>query len=1327
MNYELLELPLFTDTLDFENVNAPFIVADKNNHFLTQYAEKLSILATGLRIYTDEDEITIISNGVKDYFKVNLSTLEVDVYGGVIIIGDEYVKDNTPEDDISSSTPLNMKELSLDMVRNGYLPNTFVYKYMLDKRELLLSNMLSYSEMEEVCIKRSSGDVTLVSPYCIMRAKTSSEIVDRKTMENEFIHKTKKIDQINVKNDSITSVDGDETVASFVEFEDGYEAENDTDSIALKKAKDDGYSLEGIMRAPVYIAEPEESRSPVNKKTMDAKTSLYISKTEKEADNIIIDRSIALVEDNFILSSDEARVYIDEYFKKYTDPSIDNIDNFREYLKMLCEFGEDYIDYSFSIEGGKIYIGFDYNNMFSVFNSEAIKRILLEQTGQFSVDMGITFDASRYFKDQSKIDKLAAYAQAVGLEFDISSDTIAQVFKKIRGIVGKLCIMTPDVIPEKPPLEIPVFSPRSIIIPPMFPSFTVPYISVYMFTPMYFKPYKFFMISPPNFSTRTAPYMAPFLQTIFYRKDFKFSNIIPPVLANPPVSTSFNPNINKPTPQQDCNPVEFSKVDGKVDTLVFFASEDYCKDRYVVVSTRTVNMMDMGVILSKFIYNMSGKYFWCDYNSSAIMTLPQMAIAILGDVACLIAEKTDFAMNVDFRNVIDKIPPTEDGTTPSPESNCMPMTSASGGGTVEPPASSDILSLSTRTLALNGINVIPNGTVSGTPILEVTEFTPGVAGDLPSWAVYRGEEYKALVEKIVNTFLLSFDSYTTGRRLDNWDEILTRPASIAPLSNIGPSIALAEYLRLQHGKKAGFAFDSLADPLGIFYSGLSMDPTPLTESVFPYDNIVVGGHTAPSGNWSDYRQIPPPPVPGETKIHVWKPMFSGLDKPIATVPYLSLDSSTKSVISVYGPIIFIEDLGGGNYGYDYANAPSTSASTTIIEVTDPNNGQTEEIEYHIISYEGNTVVLGKVANTSAPTRVSYARAICDPWRSPYELFAYVNPGGEITGNISLNPFMSTGRIAKTNMKVKQMNLSMGGGECVEPDQGMTSGIDGATASNISDLTSIDPDTSSQTEGEVPGAISMTLNMRLTKYAPEMNQSTGAIDDVVESGVVKLCVTLGVVDGVSNEDGDVLAQGLSQSEIEEAGGEPKVYVGPTPMFKAVTTLERRTIAGKEVSVFTMGVASLVENNAQYANGGNFMTYWDPSDGVEKTATVQLKPNSYKQEEETALGVISCGEFSTAGMTYSYKHNSGKPDQPIVIGHGGSSEVDFINGNRIVSTIPTKIPNVIVVSDAAAAEAEISSLNPADNQVQFIMTNDSIVACVPDAKAMLSGNRDVKCIW
>jgi len=39
--------------------------------------------------------------------------------------------------------------------------------------------------------------------------------------------------------------------------------------------------------------------------------------------------------------------------------------------------------YDFSISGGKIYLGFDYDNMYSVFNSEAIKRILFDEVGKF--------------------------------------------------------------------------------------------------------------------------------------------------------------------------------------------------------------------------------------------------------------------------------------------------------------------------------------------------------------------------------------------------------------------------------------------------------------------------------------------------------------------------------------------------------------------------------------------------------------------------------------------------------------------------------------------------------------------------------------------------------------------------------------------------------------------------------------------------------------------------------------------------------------------------------------------------------------------------------
>lgn len=1316
------ELPHPTDTLDFENVNAPFIVADKNQFFIDKKTEKLVNFVKELRIFTEKDEITIVSNGVKNFFEVDLRDMRVLLDGPVRIVADGYVKDDTPFDELTSATPLNVKEASVDLINKGFMAKNYAYTFLLSKDDLLLSNMLSISEVREICIQRDVIDVSLSLPYARNINTSNNFIFSRGEAEDTLIHKTKETPAVSIVNDDVVNASFDSVTMFAAEMEPGYVAVEPEDSLTKEFMDASAYSLSGMMRAPVFIDNVVRPEAPVTKEKASELAGKYISKTDKEAESIEIRRVSPEIEDNFILSSDEAENQIDDFFSKVTDPSIDNIDEFENYLVSLCDNNDDFLDYNFEVKGGKVYLGFDYDNMNSLFNSEAISRILFESLGDFSNEMGRTFDASRYFKDQTEINALAAYAQTLGLGFDISKDTVGQVFSSIRAIVAKLCILSPDIIPNvEEKLEIPVFEPAAIIVPPQFDSFFVPYIKVFMATPTFFKIPVFFTVFPPSFPTGSYN-----VQSVFLSEPRYFDTPVSTQIYPPSLPTFFNPGlptppISKPTLDIPTSLRYSTRRDGRVETMIFFESLNSCKERYRAVSYRTLNMIDMSAIFAGLIASADGigKYFWLKKSEGRVLYAPQMVGLFLGDVYCRIAEETGIAVNIDIPSLFSA---REPATAANPNPGDTASTCSSGAlSALATTVGSDSRLMENLLLSLNGNTIDGAGTVEGTPKIEDTEWFTPTDTSIPAWMEYNSTEYMAMVDSVVASISAEISLYMSTTNITKWDEITSSIFTVSGFNYItkgtlgqGKGHAMAEYLDLENCRIAELKFSSLADPMGIESSAIEIDSVTSSNLMYAYNNVVIGNYNPPSGDWKEYRADPPPPKPGAKKVYVWKPLVDAPSSSIFGIKHLSLDPANEAVFSVYGPVVLVGEVSPGVFEYQAIGVDTISRGVVNIGGT----------SYHTLEAEDNTILLGDTRFSGPATAVEYGQAPCDPWLSPNDIYAF--PGMSGSAGDSISPMLGGGNLDAADMQI--VNKAVDCATCSGVPSG-TSGIDPAIKSNISDITTIESEAGSQAEGDTPGALGMTLNMKLSKYVPKINQFTGVVDDVVETGEVKICMTLGVVDGLKDAGGDILAQGLSQDEIDStaATATNEIYVGPSSEFRAYTDMVRQTIGGEEASVFTVRLADIIADTAiDQQTNDNFTKYWDPFNESWEVADVKLAGDSTSLETDAPFGTVLTGEFKTPGMIYSYKHAGQNPDHPVVTGYSGSSEVDFINGTKLTATVPGPLPQTVVTNDVDAS-AQIAALNLADGNVYFFVNLATLQVVIKDTDSFLSENRKVKVMW
>ena len=280
-----------------------------------------------------------------------------------------------------------------------------------------------------------------------------------------------------------------------------------------------------------------------------------------------------------------------------------------------------------------------------------------------------------------------------------------------------------------------------------------------------------------------------------------------------------------------------------------------------------------------------------------------------------------------------------------------------------------------------------------------------------------------------------------------------------------------------------------------------------------------------------------------------------------------------------------------------------------------------------------------------------------------------------------------------------------------------SGIDGRVYENISDLSSIDPDTGSQKEGVVPGAITMSLTMTAYRAIEreEKDIATQRPTYRLETLNISVCAVLGSVDGIQDENGDILAQGFPKEKIPK-DGEPVVYIGPKQEFVSIT----RHIRGEDFSIYEIDIANIV---SQYVVKHSD----DEEDKIEyftDADSVRILQNELSAEKQIKKNEVVVGDIGTPGAITHYKHVGLNPKWPVVATYGGSESIANIEGSHIISTGSGLIPAVYKIGQEDYRKYILKGLK---EPLTLFLTNKMMVFVVKDINAPLSQNRKIQFLW
>jgi hypothetical protein len=430
--------------------------------------------------------------------------------------------------------------------------------------------------------------------------------------------------------------------------------------------------------------------------------------------------------------------------------------------------------------------------------------------------------------------------------------------------------------------------------------------------------------------------------------------------------------------------------------------------------------------------------------------------------------------------------------------------------------------------------------------------------------------------------------------------------------------------------------------------------------------------------------------------------------------------------------LYIEEKDDGEY--HVANAPSIEGEVESVVVT------VDGVEYRAIEAMGRRLLLGKASDTPEPTFKGYS-VLCDDfhdWSSSYEF-----SGSIISALDKLAiPGVLRGMSGVFGASIKRTEVL----QCatyIDDDDDETcsesSGIDGGIKENISDLTSVVIETGEQEPGDVPMALSCRLNMHLSKYEPYIDVAK-RLHEAVRKTFVSLEITLGVIDGLQDLRGDILAQGYTQEQIDEAvenGASHVCYIGPKGASKILLTPTRMTDTGlpegNEIgTLFALDTTKMIMEVVKNApsscgvEGEPFGKVYNVMDDEYIDGTPMINTGNIPPEDLKALGVVSIDGISTPGFLLAYKHAGTNKKKPIVVGYTGTSELDLLEEKMIIGTTPSVFP-VTIITHQASGYSLVPTLDPDNSGIVIFINDKTIEFFVRDVFAPLAQNRTMKCMW
>ena len=1320
--YFKLDKEYTNDTLDYYNFNEPFERALFNAKMLVERANKLSYESSDSYIYSEKDIITVSSNGVKGKFSIDSSDKNIEIFSDTSLKFDNFFKKNSNPEGFTIAHSLSIEEIAVVLRDNGFIVRDRLFYEPVLSSEYPGSDMVSYNTMAEKCFLKTEEIILseLRNVNSTVRDESLVNVIEAKTL---FLHKTEPIDNIMISSFDVSSLSGVNSVIDSIVFSEDAEYSDEDGNISVGKAKDISYQRTATTVQSPTIESPGK-KAPINKKSLVQIMNNFVSNVEKKFNSLSIEREATSSLDlsrNDIITKEESEAVIDTFFKSMLSPKISSIEEYEELVSSVCEVKDnDYIEKDFIIDGGNVYLDFDYENMHSVFNEVALTTILFDKLGQVTPDTVKTARASEYFRDVDSIQSFMIISNLLGYSFNINTDTLAQVFTVIRKVAEDICNLNILPLLDTPELVTPpIINNTAIFLDPTLDTFKIDFIPPRISLPFFYVPPSFLIFISPEFTSMAVG------------NEIRMFNLVPPlyleelnalVMRGPDsllLEPQGRPTFTKPEKAASYTELEinlYSSNEQLQKTGTFYDGTD-CENRILGDIKRIVNMIDANCILERVYDSIEGQDFYLvnSEKESNVITPTLAAVKIVSDVMCALSNKISIPMNISMEGIVNKKQePIASSGTDLETRKCISSYFSPSLNTDEVVATID------------KVEIFSGKTRLGTSDFQYSEliddnFTIPMVN---KWTATDSTNYINMIDDAAEELSTFIENYFEKLSNDNAisDTIMnefsvkTKSEIISSPKGEGDSVMLdyVDFKNVHTNTSSGI--NGSADGLHKSSEEYNKDTITL---LYGYDiAIFISGPENVSFPVGQDTIIPVIPS-GDVKYSFYYPLRQG-NTVLESTPSVSLTESVYLAALVKEPMIIIVSTEGSSTVEVFTYKTSISTVTrdesynvqssydlyknveSTYLVVDPDEG-----ERRIIRMEG--IASASVLKMSS---VSCKSSLVPLLSLSVDSNFFV--GGFDTGLNGLNgmnvPYNDGTINGDTSIDPTATRPEgVGCPVAPEPDPSLppvvplppltSSGIELDVFENISSIRHLKSDTpaSWNEPGDIPANISYNLHMKVNSAMIGLN-SRGETVIARKSFPLDIPISLGVIDGNVDDNGDVLAQFFPPDSIPV--GNPTAYIpgmcnclyaGEQNGYTMFYTQLDKVLSAHKHDVTMDGV--------EYSSlGADILPMYERDDGnnlvpVEKSPIIVLS----EKDDETALNATVVGGLGISGYQFSTKHEGSDPTWPIITTTAGYNEVVLVSGQKIVASSSNPMPRIMEDIEDFPANNDFYAMKLAGNAI------------------------------
>jgi len=1311
--YEKAEI---SDTLELQCYNEPYKRVFLDLQRIEKVIEKTNKEAEKHSVFTESDRINFVSNGIDDRFFVDETSDKIKTINKTVLVFKRFFKKNNKPIDSDYDGPVSVGEISKKLEDYGILEYLKVFDNLVKKTKYPESNLISYKDMKEMVFENNSF-VEVSSLQNIVSDITDNSAITQDIVKKLYLTKETK-DGLKVK---VSSIYPQELSANIIEAQDVVFNEDSVFesncNISIKKATEELYKKNENIRSGIEIINPSLF-SPANKKEVD-KFSDYLLKNNSPIFNSLkINRnkvSFEDLDDKIILMREEAEAIIDSFFKNIISPKIENIKDYKELISNSCAAQlNDFIKKDFSIEGGKIYLSFDYDNMYSVLNNEAIKQILFDYNEDVNQETPVTLKTKSYMRDFSVVSSFNSIVELLGYKLNIEKDSIAktfEVFQKVICDISSLRISkvmeTPEILPALPEMA------TSIDIKPiLLKNFNTGYIESFYQVPTFFKTDENLLVQPPIFiSPKTNissenTYFNKNIDIPIYNNKYQELPIISPELQFG--SKKYQNNIF--TLSQSAAIIKAGAINNSMCSVDFYSASEQSNDIAVVcktstgnngrilgISSRQINYIDANVAINKAIGAGLAKFLITSKRDGCVLHPAKSVVKIVSDVFCEASEtiNSSVSKNLTFENFLkSSLNQTQTGENRNSSLKC-----GYNGNALDRASSLSIIIDGEAVVDGYG-NSIGNSRFKDSELLHFWQ-----PPHIEEWMAIDSAEYVAAIKSSAFSLSSSINGYFSGRIYDEVKDDLTRVRSseITDMDEIisgsNQNKMMREYLR----------FTDLSDVNKKIQEETYWDLVSLNMSGYGDDSrISVIRTKKPSAKAFEYIKGMGNSGFTEIKIIVDGPV-------VVVVSYLSNSLDEK------GNQYIIYDLYTYKTNVSIISDADGKASGVMLSADGRNNNIVLKGSDKIGSVSSlNTVDCGKVGMdilTIDEINLGVRNDIVNLYDTP---FAEISVDGgfsfgsndsngtdaleAIDSGTGFNSFVSELENQNSGYRYNIPSLATGFSSCfddgLQEESTNKSGIDGTKWENISSTDYFDPnipESKKNLVGEIPANLSFILVLPALYIAEEniiFNRRNLRIRSSMQN-TFRIPISIGVIDGKKGDNGDILAQ--HALEIKDDNAEDIIYIhanGKTASFKEETDSH---------TVYEVKIKDLLGRATYSAKlpDGNIVDNIK-GDRLPVLKRRPLSDDNYIVFKELGINILGPGnnisansvnitDMLVSSQQFSIKHSGANPERPIITSFSGSQEISQVGG-----TFTSSINNAAPYRQCAGTEA-------GDNQFFTIIPN------------------------